>query len=115
MIKAEEQRQQQYAHQTGEDSGKDACRDGFQVPFQRLNLLIQRDGQADGGRRQQVADVFGTLIIDGIGHTGRQQKHNGENNGQQQGIEDGQFQPFFDVHSQEVASQRDKHAQVYGF
>ena len=54
-------------------AGENAQQNGLHVLFQLVQLTVQRDGQTDGGRGQQIADVLGTLIIltqgDDVQHT----------------------------------------------
>ena len=77
-----------------------------------MRLLIQRDGQANGGGGEQVAEVLGALIVDGIVDVAHRKEYNDEYNGNQNGIQHGQLPLFPQKRANSVSQQTDEDSKI---
>ena len=87
MIQIEDQRQRENHGKARQHAGENAGEDGFDILFQCLHLLIQRNRKADRCRSQQIAQVFCTVIIILIIDIENSKEYNDDCNGNQQWIE----------------------------
>ena len=63
MLQPEQAAEKKDAAEAGQHAAGDAGDHGGDVLFQKLELLVQRDGKADRCRGEEVAEVFGAFII----------------------------------------------------
>ena len=87
MIQIEDQRQRENHGKARQHAGENTGEDGFDILFQCLHLLIQRNRKADRCRSQQIAQVFCTVIIILIIDIENSKEYNDDCNGNQQRIE----------------------------
>ena len=55
--------QQQNAHNARQHTGDYAHHHGFHVVLEQLHLFVQWHGEADSGRREQIGDDVGALVV----------------------------------------------------
>ena len=107
---AHSQCQRQHAAKTDQRAHRDARDDGGGILLQQVPLFIQRDGEADGGRQQQVIHRRGTGLVVGVGDVQQAQKEDDKDAAQQQRIEDGLAGGLVDEGAQCEGGQRQQHA-----
>jgi len=78
--------------------------------LQQIPLFIERDGEADGGRQQQIVHRGGTDLVVGVGDVQHTQQDDDEDAAQQQRVEDGLAGGFVEESTQRESGQRQQHA-----
>ncbi len=89
---------------------RDARDDGGGVLLEQVPLLIQRDGKADGGGQQQVADRGRADLVIGVGDLQHTEQDDDEDAAQQQRVEERLAGHFIDEGAQREGGQRQQHA-----
>ncbi len=69
--------------QAGDHAGQNSGEDGPGMFLQKLQLLIERDCQADGGRGQQIAQISGAAAVSVIVDPEKQQETGHKGDGDQ--------------------------------
>ena len=88
MVKAEGFAQKKYGGHAGQDAGEDAKENGFVILFQQLDLLVQRHGEANGGRRQEVIDILRPFVVGLVVHACELQESHHHQNRREERIEE---------------------------
>ena len=102
--------QSQRAAQTDQGAHRDARDDGSGVLLEQVPLFIQRDGQADGGGQQQIADRRGADFVIRVGDVQHTEQDDDEDAAQQQRVEDGLARHPVDEGAQCKGRQREQNA-----
>ena len=102
--------QSQRAAQTDQGAHRDARDDGGGVLLEQVPLFIQRDGQADGGGQQQIADRRGADFVIRVGDVQHTEQDDDEDAAQQQRVEDGLARHPVDEGAQCKGRQREQNA-----
>ena len=114
MAEPEHQSHSQNHAQAGKHAGQDAQQHGTPVMLEEFQLLIQRNRQANGRRRQQIVEVLCALVIFLVADSGQRQKCNGNHNGNQKRIQNCQLKLFLQQHPDAVRNYTDCNAKKGG-
>ena len=102
--------QRQGTAEADQRAHRDARDDGGGVLLEQVPLLIQRDGKADGGGQQQIADRGRADLVIGVGDLQHAEQDDDEDAAQQQRVEERLAGHFVDEGAQREGGQRQQHA-----
>lgn len=80
--------------QAGQHTNEDSGKDGLVVLLELLEFLIQRNRQANGGGGEEPTQILRTVVVGVVVNMADDQHQHGHDDGDQQWIQDGQFEGF---------------------
>ena len=110
MVEAEQLREQQYAHETGDNARNDARNHGLPMLLKQIELLIQRHGKADGCRCQQKTDGIGARGISLVAHPAQAQKGDDQDNRDQKRVQKRQASLLAQPYPYRIRRKADQHS-----
>ena len=94
MCQSKKKYQRKHTQKAGKHTRGNACKDGFPIFLKYRKLVIERNGQGNGCRGEQIAQVFSPFVVGVIINMKELQKSNGDENGDQKGIENAKSKAF---------------------
>ena len=79
--------------------------------LQLLELVIERNGQADGGGGQQVRQEGAAGLINGVGNVHQVQDGDDHRSGNENGVQNGPFPFFLAYRAEGVGNQSQAHGE----
>ena len=114
MVESEQNTQSEYRSHAGQHTGNNADQNGLDVAHQQGELLVQRNGQADGGRGEQVAQVLRTGVVALVVHVQQEQNDDGDDDGDKQRVADRRLGLFLNPQSELVAQNTNHYPEIGG-
>ena len=114
MRKVEGEAQCQHAAQRGEHAREDTGENGPPAAAQQREFLIERDGEAHGRRREQVAEVLRPGVIHLVIDVRGDEHKDRDDDGEEQGIEERQTEAPLQHHAEPVGKQAERNAEKDG-
>ena len=114
MRKTEGEAQRQHAAQRGEHAREDTGENGPPAAAQQREFLIERDGEAHGRRREQVAEVLRPGVIHLVVDMRGDEHKDRDDDREEQGIEERQTEALLQYHAEPVGKQAERNAEKDG-
>ena len=114
MIQTKQHSHRQYGNQTRQHTRNESCQYCTQIVAQQLQLLIQRNRQANCRRRQQIAQKMRTGLIALIINVKYRKKYDDDHNRYKKRIKNCQLPFLFQEHTDLISQYAHHHSKKYG-
>ena len=111
MVEMEDEGENEHGAETRQHARNDADQHSPIILLQKLNLLIKRHSQTDGGWCEQIADAVGARRIGLVIYARQQERNNNEDDGDEQRVHQRPSRLQLQQHAYAVGCQTDENAE----